>query len=391
MSRAALLALIAVAVTSSFARAQDAGGLDDGGLGDGAAIAIGPDASTRILIDGPTMLGIGRPQVSAAASPSEVRLGDKLTLFIEVVYDEQVTVSVPSGLDLQPVFDELKRSSVDERRSDGTRKRIYQLQLQVWDLGDLRIPPIQVSYTVGGASSWVVTNDVPIRVVGSIDSIDDPNAFLGATPPIGLRRRDWRWVIVGTAIAIVATVGLGVWLYTRRKRRARLIERERDVSPDAIEREVSSRDDGAAPAVSAAPAIPVPSFTPQQLVITHELRRQLGDAARRALDALDALERSGLLVRDQPEAFRKLVAIIHTFAVEQYTLPARHRTSAELVRVLGSTAMPAAALTATTAWLGRCDLVKFAAELDDDDGAGALSDARQLIVLAAAHREGAHA
>jgi hypothetical protein len=136
----------------------------------------------RIVIDGPTLLGIGKPQVSAAASPTELRLGDKITLFVEVIFDESVAVALPAGLDLAPAFDELKRSSVDERRSDGTRKRVYQIQLQVWELGEFDLPPVQVTYSIGGESSWVVTNRVPLRVVGTIDAIDDPNALLGATP-----------------------------------------------------------------------------------------------------------------------------------------------------------------------------------------------------------------
>jgi hypothetical protein len=155
--------------------------------------ATGDAGPPRIVIDGPTLLGIGKPQVSASASPTELRLGDKLTLFVEVVFDEHVTVSVPAGLDLAPAFDELKRSSVDERRSDGTRKRVYQIQLQAGSWATCGLPPVQVTYSVGGDSSWVVTNEVPLRIVGSIDAIDDPNALLGATPPVPLRR-DWLWI-----------------------------------------------------------------------------------------------------------------------------------------------------------------------------------------------------
>ena len=77
------------------------------------------------------------------------------------------------------------------------------------------------------------------------------------------------------------------------------------------------------------------------------------------------------------------IAIIHTFSVEQQRLPGRHRTSGDLVRALTGTALPAPALAATTAWLTRCDLVKYAAERVDDDGAGALGEARQLVVAAA--------
>ena len=76
----------------------DAGGaLDGGAAGPADGGATGDAGPPRIVIDGPTVLGIGKPQVSASASPTELRLGDKLTLFIEVVFDEHVTVSVPAG------------------------------------------------------------------------------------------------------------------------------------------------------------------------------------------------------------------------------------------------------------------------------------------------------
>ena len=167
--RAGALAIAIVAAWVAVAVAQvgpDAGVPDDAG-------AAGDAGPPRIVIDGPTLLGIGKPQVSAAASPTELRLGDKITLFVEVIFDESVAVALPAGLDLAPAFDELKRSSVDERRSDGTRKRVYQIQLQVWELGEFDLPPVQVTYSIGGESSWVVTNRVPLRVVGTLLRAED--------------------------------------------------------------------------------------------------------------------------------------------------------------------------------------------------------------------------
>lgn len=370
------LAALAGGVAPAVAQSDDAGVPDDAG---------GPDAG-RVVIDGPTLLGIGRPQVSAMAAPSEVRLGDKLTLFIEVTYDEQVAVSVPAGLGLQPTFDELRRSSVEDRRTDGTRKRVYQIQLQVWDIGDLRIPPIEVTYTVGRERSWVVTNEVPVRVVGTIDAIDDPDAFLGATPPVALKRRDWRWIIGGIAVGLLATGGLIAWIVSRRK------PRPPAPVPVVVPAAGGERaDDGRGEGVAPAPVVDAtrprePDASLGLFVVTLEARRLLGDAARRALDALDALERSGAIAADPREGFRALVQIIHTFAVEQYHLPPRHRTSSELVIALGRTAMPPASIGEAAAWLARCDRVKFGAAGVDDRGARALSDARALVVGAAGPR-----
>ena len=132
-ARALAIAVLCALAAPALAQPDpDAGvALDGGAAGPADGGATGDAGPPRIVIDGPTVLGIGKPQVSASASPTELRLGDKLTLFIEVVYDDNVAISVPAGLDLAPAFDELKRSSVESRRSDGTRKRTYQIQLQV--------------------------------------------------------------------------------------------------------------------------------------------------------------------------------------------------------------------------------------------------------------------
>ncbi|MEZ4400049.1 MAG: hypothetical protein R3B06_08520 [Kofleriaceae bacterium] len=351
-----------------------AGGAVDGGVDQDA----GPP---RIIIDGPTLLGMAKPQVSASASPTELRLGEKLTLFVEVVFDANVTVAVPAGLDLAPAFDELKRSTVDEQRTDGTRKRTYQIQLQVWELGDLRLPPIQVTYSVGGDSSWVVTNEVPLRVVGSIDAIDAPDALLGATPPVPVKRRDWRWVIVAGAAGAVLVGALAWWLVRRRRRRVVVL----------VKRATPTGDPGLAPGATEPGAAPEPTGRveavapppPRRVVVPPAVRQRLGGAAQRALAALDALEARGTLATDHVAGYREMVAITRTFFLEQFALPSRHRTSRELIEALRGTGLVAAARDDAAAWFAAADLVKFAAAPDGDGGVGALGRARALIVHAA--------
>ncbi|MBL8620643.1 MAG: hypothetical protein JNK64_05040 [Myxococcales bacterium] len=391
--RIAGLALAVAGALAAPAGAQpgpDAGVDLDGGVAVGGAPSdggvTGDAGPTRIVIDGPTLLGIGKPQVSASASPTEMRLGDKFTLFVDVVFDENVTVSVPSGLDLAPSFDELKRTSVEERRSDGTRKRTYQIQLQAWELGDVRLPPVQVTYSVGGDSSWVVTNEVPLRIVGSIDSIDDPNAFLGATPPVPLRRRNWLWLSLAIGVAVMAVVGGATWLWSRRRRKARAAARPVEATSDGLEPLVVL----AAPATVAAapPAMKVAPKAPARRAAWIDLSR-LTDAARKALAALDELERAGTLVDDQVAGYRVMAGIVRTYLLEEFALPSRHRTTRELIKALGATPIAPSGLTEAERWLGAADLVKFAAAVDPEQGAIALADARALITAIAGARGGA--
>lgn len=328
---AALALLVAAA---SPAAAQDAGPLVDGGM---------PDAGP-IVVDGPDLLGLARPQASAAAAPSRVRLGDTLTLFVEVVYDEKVNVNLPATLDLDPYFEEVRRSSSDERRTDGTRKRTYQVQLRAWELGDLRIPPIQVGYTAAGQQSWVVTNTVPVEVTGSLADVDDKTALLGDTPPVPLKSRDWRWPIVAATVLLVVVIALVARRLLRKK-------------PAALR-----------PAVQFVPPVAI--------------KMKMTGPAERALAAIDALAQAGTCVRDPRVGYDELVGIMRTFATEQFGVPILDRTTDELLLSLGRH-MPRPAHALARRWFARCDLVKYAAEHPPEDRvARDLERAREVVVEA---------
>lgn len=326
-------ALVCVCVAAGTAAAQDAGM---------------PDAGP-IVVDGPDLLGLARPIASAAAAPSRVRLGDTLTLFIEVVYDEKVNVNLPATLDLDPYFEETRRTSSDERRTDGTRKRTYQVQLRAWELGDLRIPPIQVGYTAGGQQSWVVTNTVPVEVVGSLSDVDDKTALLGDTPPVSLRSRDWRWPIAAAAALVVIVL----FVVGRR-----LLRKKPPLQPSVV-------------------------FV--QPVAT---KVRMTGPAERALAAIDALEKAGTCVSDPRAGYEELVGIMRTFATEQFGVPILDRTTDELLLSLGRL-MPKPAHTLARRWFARCDLVKYAAERPARDRSDQdLAGARTVVVAAV---EPAHA
>jgi hypothetical protein len=339
----AALALVAAAVGS--AAAQQPGDLDPAPPGPPPDAGAGaPDAGPPV-VDGPSLVDVARPQASAYATPSQLQLGETLTLIVEVVFDDRVTVNIPSTLDLAPAFDELRRASHDERRRDGTTKRVYELELRAWELGDINLPPIQVGYAAGGQRSWVVTNPVPLRILGLLGDVDDKTALAPDTPPVSLRRRDWRWLLAaGVALAALA-IALVAWRL--RKRRP--------------------------PVVEGAPAP----------VVARPARLRLTGAAERALAALAALERDGALVREPRAGYERLVAILRTFWHDQFRVGIRDRTSGELVRALGKTPMPEAARAASGRWLERCDLVKFArAEPAAEDSAADLAAARELVHLA---------
>jgi hypothetical protein len=312
----------------------------DAGVAPAPQVDAGP-----IIVDGPDLLGMARPQVTAAAAPSSLRLGDTLTLFVEVVYDEKVTVSLPATLDLAPYFEETKRTSNDERRTDGTRKRTYQVQLRAWELGDLRIPPIQIGYTAGGQQSWVVTNTVPIEVTGSYSDVDDKTQLNPDTAPVHQRRRDYRVPLLGLGLVTIAIVAFVAWRLARRKK----------------------------------PTYTLVSEVAEPMVV----RARLTGPAERALAAIEALDQRGTLVSDPRVGYDELVRILRTFASEQYGVPILDRTTDELMKSLRERMSQPVWIKARR-WFARCDLVKYAAERPAADGSVRdVLGAREVIMGAA--------
>lgn len=155
---------------------------------------------------------------------------------------------------------------------------------------------------------------------------------------------------------------------------------------DGLEPLVAPADTAAAPA--AAPAMRAPAKPPAQRAAWIDLTR-LTDAARKALAALDALERAGTLADDQVAGYRAMAGIVRTYLLEEFALPSRHRTTRELMKALAPTPIVPAGLASAERWLAAADLVKFAAAVDPDHGAAALADARALIATIAAARGGA--
>ena len=156
----------------------------DGSGSAGSAVATGSGAGSGVAISLP--IDVDAPEVSAAASPSELMLGSRFTLFVTAVYNAGVEVNLPAGLDLGDTFEIKKTTSEDHIRPDGKHSREWQLDVIAWDLGDLRIPGIPVTFTVNGHGGQVMTNSIPLRVNGVLGDADDPKLMRGNAPPVRL-------------------------------------------------------------------------------------------------------------------------------------------------------------------------------------------------------------
>lgn len=286
-------------------------------------------------------LDAGAPEVSASASPSAVMLGGTFTLFVTVAMDPGVEVNLREPMELGPAFEIRRKDSRDSVRADGKRVRDYQLEVIAWDLGDLQIPGITVTFTFGGRAGQVETNAVPIRVSGMLgETVDDPKLVRPMTPPTTLDSRDlfWLWIALAGAVggAILATP-----LILRASRR-------------------------------------------KHVALTGGLRigGKLDTPSERALGRLLSIEKSGVLVREESRknGYDAMNDVIREYLGARYRIATRDLTSYELGRRLDGIA-PGEELVRVGAWLERCDVVKYGgmrAEVRDADAT--LAAARELVV-----------
>lgn len=310
-------------------------------------------------------LALGAPEVQAVASPTVLKLGGRFTLVVTATYGAGVEVNLPNPLVLGDAFEAGKAAPADKVRSDGRRVREWYIPVYAWDVGDLQVPPIDVTFTAGGKAATIATNPIPIRVAGALGDADDPKLMRAMTPPVPLWRRDWfTATLYGFAIALAILIATVLFLGRRkRKQKAKLAAAPPVRFAEAPIAEAASQQDGGdlAPVEEehrdATPPPAPPVVVPKAEPIV-KARRRLDRLAEETLARLRALEQSGRLDSDRKGAYREMVDIIRDYLGARFDVDARELTTRELCQALGFRSIEAAGLT--RAWLADCDLVKYA-------------------------------
>ena len=281
--------------------------------------------------------------MTAAANPTAVRLGDKLTVFITATFDDGVEVNLREPVELGPAFEVRRKLSEDRPSGDGRKTREWQLEVIAWELGELVVPAIPVTYTAFGRAGTVETNRMRLRVSGVLgDVVDDPKLVRGVAPPRELLVRDWFWLWIGggAAALITAALVLRAVRVRRRRRTVRLV----------------------------AGVVAVPA--------------RIDMTSERALERLLAIEQSGVLGRDDErrQGYAEMVDCVRDYLGSRYRIGVADLTSTELLRRLARVAPPDdQALVAE--WLEGCDLVKYGGVRPRaHEAQRVLDDARALVV-----------
>jgi hypothetical protein len=333
------LSILFVAAIAATAYAQVGSG---SATGSGAGSGSGSGSAIVIIIPP----DVQAPDVNAAASPSVVRLGDRFTLFVTAKHVPDVQVNLREPVDLGGDFEVKRRVSQDTTNADGTITREWQIEVYAWDVGDLRVPPLAVTFTSQGKAGQVATNSVPLRVMSMLgDVVDDPKLMRSNAPPVTLMSRDWFWAwVVGGAAVVLVGLGTALWIRKKRKRRVRTL------------------------IGTLVPSVPVP--------------RRMDMTSERALERLLAIDRSGVLDRDDERkaGYDQMVTVIREYLAARYRIATYDLTTYELTRALTKVA-PAHEQKLVEEWLERCDIVKYGGfRATDADAHGVLEAARQLVI-----------
>lgn len=290
------------------------------------------------------------PTVGASLDRAEAHVGDRLTLTVTAVARPGIAVTLPSKLDLGKLEAEgsVERSVRD--LGDGRRSHRFVLSLAAYEVGDLEVPPLELSWiTPNGELHTVKTAPVPLKIKPLVSG-DEPNQDVQPLrPPRSaivedkrlLKAVRWGLAVLGGLLAFASAFTL-----VRRLLRRRVV----------------------ALAETAAEAGP---------------RRPPDEVA---MEKLRALRAAGQFARDGYRPLYFAVAeVVREYLGGRYGFDSLELTTTELLDALRVKAPHLADAGGEVArFLHDTDLVKFANAGSTDERALAILDAAQAIVLSTA-------
>ncbi|WP_405285342.1 hypothetical protein V3331_06855 [Gaopeijia maritima] len=279
-------------------------------------------------------LAAQQPTLRTSVDTTRITVGDRIRLQLAVEHAPEVQVAWPDSLDLSPfelLAAEAQPSAAGGAGQGGAAVSRAVFTLTTFELGELEIPSFDVALEGADGVERLRTDPFAIEVVSV--GLDEGDGIRGIRGPMAIPL-DAGPVLLVLLLALLAAGG-AVWLWLRRRREG---------------------------GESAPPAPPRAA---------HEV----------ALDDLDALERSGLLVEGRVKDYHVALSEIARRYVEQrFQVPALEMTTREIRSGLAASSAPAAFSQGLGPVLDRCDLVKFAkVRPAADEARGLLDEIRTLV------------
>ena len=169
-------------------------------------------------------------RVKARAWPERVTIGDEIRFYIQIDKASDITIEPLSPKTNLSPFEIKKIEVLPQRQKSGRAKETLLLTLTVFELGDLKIPPV-VLHTKGGQddSGGLLTKEVPVKVVSVGKQSTDKDDIRPIKGPVSFDLR-WFWNILIGVLAFLMAVLLVVKVVLR-IRKQKLIDLENRKPP----------------------------------------------------------------------------------------------------------------------------------------------------------------
>ncbi|GBE28708.1 hypothetical protein BMS3Bbin03_02658 [bacterium BMS3Bbin03] len=266
----------------------------------------------------------GKVSVQSAVDRAQITIGDVITYTVTVSRDRDVRVKLPGLAENLGQFEIRDYKVFDPVKKDGKIINRVQYKISTFDIGDFKIPPIAITYTIPPDTVQHVLKSEAIKI--HVESVA-PSAegdIKGIKPPVELPF-DWRPYVKNGLFGLLGLLILGAMIYVWIRKRA------------------------------GKPLIPQKAEPPRP---PHEA----------ALKALERLQNSGLLEKGHVKKYYSEVSeIIRRYIEGRYGIDAMDLTTTELLGELGQIPLSEEQMRAVTDFSDLCDLVKFAKYIPMED------------------------
>jgi len=167
-----------------------------------------------------TVPAVARIEVSASIDTTSGYVGDRFSYEVRVVHSEDDSVLIPPhGINLH-AFRILDYVPTTSEMSDGTIVQGGRYRITAFKPGTYIIPPLPVRYwTASGDSGELTTQSLTVEIVSL--GVTAADSLRGLKPPksVPVRLRPWvRNLIFATAFAVALGIALLIWLARRRRK-----------------------------------------------------------------------------------------------------------------------------------------------------------------------------
>lgn len=155
--------------------------------------------------------------VTATTDTSSYKVGDYITLTLELRYDKSIKVQLPPVKDSVKVLDYIQTLPSDKKESEGNVTEIHKFIFSKYDSAQVTIPSMLVYYTLGNSTDNRILATTPITITINKLQVNQQEDIRDVKEPMTIPL-PW-WIILLIIVSIVALALGGYYLFKFLKKR----------------------------------------------------------------------------------------------------------------------------------------------------------------------------